>query len=44
MLMKPLLINSFAIGAAKMSPKHEDLVARSVPLVTTNDHVLEQMS
>ena len=27
-----------------MSIKREDLVARCVPLVTTNDHVLERMS
>ena len=41
-VMKPLLMNSF--GAAKMSTKCEDLVARCVPLVTANDHVLDSLS
>ena len=41
-MMKPLLMNLF--GATKMSTKCEDLVARCVPLLTANDHVLDSLS
>ena len=41
-VLKPLLMNSF--GGAKMSSKREDLVARCVPLVTANEHVLDSLS
>jgi hypothetical protein len=41
-VLKPLLINSF--GGARMSTKREDLVARCVPLVTANEHVLDSLS
>ena len=41
-VLKPLLMNSF--GGAKMSTKREELVARCVPLVTANEHVLDSLS
>lgn len=40
-VLKPLLMNAF--GGAKMSTRREDLVARCVPLVTANEHVLESL-